>query len=89
MTYIIIAILAAGAAALHWWWSGRYAHLKKECAREKDSLEAVQRMHYQTAAQTEAEQQALFNSMAEGLLVLDREGRKRTSQQNTRIPNPS
>ncbi len=74
MTYIIIAILAAGAAVLHWWWSGRYAHLKKEWAREKDSLDAVQRMHYQTAAQTEAEQHALFNSMAEGLLVLDREG---------------
>jgi two-component system phosphate regulon sensor histidine kinase PhoR len=74
MPYIIIAILAVGIAALHWWWRGRYARLKQEWAREKESLEAVQRMHYQTAAQTEAEQQALFNSMAEGLLVLDREG---------------
>ena len=74
MPYIIIAILAAALAGVHWWWTGRYRRLKHEWAREKDSLEAVQRMHYQTAAQTEAEQQALFNSMAEGLLLLDREG---------------
>ena len=74
MPYIIIAILAAAMAGVHWWWSSRYRRLKQEWAREKDSLEAVQRMHYQTAAQTEAEQQALFNSMAEGLLLLDREG---------------
>lgn len=74
MPYIIIAILAVGIIALHLWWRARYGRLQVEWAREKESLEAVQRMHYQTAAQTEAEQQALFNSMAEGLLVLDREG---------------
>ena len=48
--------------------------LVEEQAQERRSLERAQQRHYQETAQAEAEQQALFNSMTEGVLVLDQGG---------------
>jgi two-component system phosphate regulon sensor histidine kinase PhoR len=74
MPYILTTIVVLAAVALHLWWRGRYRQLHAEWLREKQSLEAVQRQLYQEAAQTEAEQQALFNSMSEGVLLLSQDG---------------
>ena len=72
--YILTVVVLAGAVALHWWWRRRFMHLQAEMMRERQSLEAAQKQLYQESTQTEAEQQALFNSMSEGVLILDRSG---------------
>lgn len=75
LPYLLILFVLAAAVGLHLWWRRRYAQLLGEQEQERRSLEAAQRRHYDETAQTEAEQQALFNSMAEGVLVLDQSGR--------------
>ncbi len=74
MPYFLTAIVLAGAVALHCWWHRRYGYLHAEMMKERRSLEAAQKQLYQEAAQTEAEQEALFNSMSEGVLILDQTG---------------
>jgi|SRR5579884_1874836 len=73
--YLFSAIVVLSALLLHWWWCRRYARLLEEREHETKLLAAAQRRHYQETAQSEAEQQALFNSMSEGVLVLDQAGR--------------
>ena len=75
MAYILTAMALAGAAALHWRWRRRYQILHEQFLRDRDSLFAARKQYGQEAAQKQAEQQALFNSMAEGVLVLDQSGR--------------
>src|SRR5882724_6280808 len=74
LAYVLIVIMLAGAVALHWWWRHRYARLHEEWLGEKEVLESVRTRHYQEASQRAAEQQALFNSMTEGVLILDYAG---------------
>jgi two-component system, OmpR family, phosphate regulon sensor histidine kinase PhoR len=74
MPYILLAIVLAGAVALHFWWRGRYERVQAEQAREKESATASQRQHEQEITRKEAEQQALFNSMTEGVLILNQGG---------------
>ncbi len=73
--YTISAVLAAGAVALHFWWRRRYGQLYDRWEREMQLLAETRRQQDQEAAQKHAEQQALFNSMAEGVLILDQAGR--------------
>src|SRR5579859_6953552 len=75
MAYFLTAMVLVGAAALHWWWRRRYQVLHEQFLRERDSLFTARKQYGQEAAQKQAEQQALFNSMAEGVLVLDQSGR--------------
>jgi two-component system phosphate regulon sensor histidine kinase PhoR len=75
MAYVVMAILAGGAAAVHFWWRGRYGRLQRQLEHVRESLAEVQREQERVASQTQAEQEALFNSMAEGVLILDRAGR--------------
>ena len=74
MPYILTIVVLAAAVALHFWWRRRYAQLRTEWVQESRSLEEAQRRLREEAAQTEAEQQALFNSMAEGVLILNQSG---------------
>ena len=77
LSYVLIVLLLmalAGAAVLHWWWKGRYARLREDWLGEKTALETVRNRYYQEASQRDAEQQALFNSMSEGVLILDYAG---------------
>lgn len=74
LAYVLIVMVLAGAVALHWWWRRRYARLHEEWLGEKEVLDSVRTRHYQEASQRAAEQQALFNSMAEGVLILDYAG---------------
>jgi two-component system phosphate regulon sensor histidine kinase PhoR len=75
MAYLLSIILLAGLVALHWWWQRRYLRLREDWLQEKKSLEHAQKRHYEESTQNEAEQQALFNSMSEGVLILDQGGR--------------
>ncbi len=75
MWYLISAILMAGAVAIHLRWKRRSAHLYQELARQQQMLATQQKQHSQTVAENQAQQEALFNSMAEGVLVLGRSGR--------------
>jgi len=68
--WIVLFILALGAlAGQHFWW--RRTHLAQE-GRRAAELELSQRRQQQTSAEAKAQQQVLFNSMIEGLLLLDR-----------------
>jgi two-component system phosphate regulon sensor histidine kinase PhoR len=55
--------------ALHFWWRNRYEALEGRRAAE---IEQSQRRQQQTSVDARAQQQVLFNSMIEGLLLLDR-----------------
>jgi len=60
MTYAISAValvLLLGLVGLHFWWGRRYNRLRDQ--------------HYRSAAEHKAHEQALFNSMAEGVLILN------------------
>jgi two-component system phosphate regulon sensor histidine kinase PhoR len=75
IAYLIITLLSAAMVTLHFWWRGRYERLQAQWRLEKQSLETAQKTRAQEIVQIEAEQQALFNSMSEGVLILDRAGR--------------
>ena len=57
------------------WWQRRHERLREECRKTEQALEAARKQHYQEISRIEAEQQALFNSMSEGVLILDQTGR--------------
>ena len=65
----IILILIAGMVALHLWWRAKFNAQQGQRAAEMD---VFQRRQQQTAVDAKAQQQFLFNSMLEGLLLLDR-----------------
>jgi two-component system, OmpR family, phosphate regulon sensor histidine kinase PhoR len=74
MLYLLLAIVIAGAVTLHFWWRRRYQRALAELAREKHSQQVAQREHEEEITQRRAEQHALFNSMTEGVLILDHTG---------------
>jgi two-component system, OmpR family, phosphate regulon sensor histidine kinase PhoR len=72
---LTILVLGGAAAGLHFWWRRQHERLHGEWRRAHQALEAAQKQHYREISQIEAEQQALFNSMSEGVLILDQSGR--------------
>jgi two-component system phosphate regulon sensor histidine kinase PhoR len=73
---LLTIIVAAAALALHLWWRGRYIRSQR-LARERE--QAMSDATREAAAQSQAQQQILFDSMAEGLLLLDSDGRIQTA----------
>jgi len=69
-TLTILAV--AAAVAIHFLWRARFRH--QELAARSD-LENFQLKQQQTTVDAKAQQQVLFNSMLEGLLLLDRNRR--------------
>ncbi|MGO8838323.1 MAG: sensor histidine kinase [Limisphaerales bacterium] len=68
-----LTILAvATALAVHFRWRQKFLRRQREVQAE---LEDFQRRHQQTTVEAKAQQQVLFNSMLEGLLLLDRNRR--------------
>jgi two-component system phosphate regulon sensor histidine kinase PhoR len=59
----------AALVGLHFWWRARF---KAQAERRAAEIEASQRQQRQTSLDAKAQQQVLFNSMLEGLLLLDR-----------------
>ena len=72
----LILTVAAGAALLgfqHWWLRRR--HLAAMEAARRDFAEAATRQEREIEARSQVRQQTLFNSMIEGVLLLDSDGR--------------
>jgi len=69
--YLAIAALA-GLVVLHFWWRGRWRRLRQQHAREIARLQAEARA---ATARGETRLRTLFDSMTEGVLLLNREGR--------------
>jgi len=69
MWFALTLILSAALVGLHFWWRRQFAVLQGRRAAE---IEASQRRQQQTNVDAKAQQQVLFNSMIEGLLLLDR-----------------
>jgi len=69
----VLTVLALGAlVALHFWWRGRFLRARDAAGRE---IETLKRQQEQSAFQHQVRQEAIFNSMVEGLLLLDERGR--------------
>jgi len=66
----ILAIVAA--VAIHVWWRRKFFRQQRQVQAE---MEDFQRHQQQTTTDAKAQQQVLFNSMLEGLLLLDRNRR--------------
>ena len=75
MAYILTILVLGVAVALYLSWRRREELLREECRRAREALESAQKRHYGEISRIEAEQQALFNSMSEGVLILDQAGR--------------
>jgi two-component system, OmpR family, phosphate regulon sensor histidine kinase PhoR len=71
--WIVLVVAAAVLAILARWRSLRHQDQLDECRRA--SGEALARQRQEIGAQFQDRQQALFNSMIEGILLLDRSGR--------------
>jgi two-component system phosphate regulon sensor histidine kinase PhoR len=69
MWFAWLLILLASLTSLHFWWRRKFAALQGQRTAE---IEASQRRQQQTSVDAKAQQQILFNSMIEGLLLLDR-----------------
>ena len=69
MWFLWPLILLASLAGLHCWWRAKFNAQQRQRAAE---LEAFHRKQQQTSLDAKAQQQVLFNSMLEGLLLLDR-----------------
>lgn len=67
-----MALAAAALMALHWTWRRKFLRAQEAAARE---LERSNQAREQAAAQFQVQQEAIFNSMIEGLLFLDEQGR--------------
>ncbi len=69
----ILTFLALGALlALHLWWRRKFLHSRADAERE---IEALKRQQEQSIFHHQVRQEAIFNSMVEGLLLLDERGR--------------
>ena len=68
-----LTILAGVAlSALHFWWRHRFRRAEESAARD---LEAIKQQQQQSELEQQTQQDAIFNSMQEGLLLLDQSGR--------------
>ena len=69
MWFFLFILTLIALVALHFWWRRKFAALQGQRTAE---IETSQRRQQQTSVDAKAQQQILFNSMLEGLLLLDR-----------------
>src|ERR1035437_2803458 len=69
---VLIAVSLAALAGLHLWWRGRFARAQRAARSEVEALRDEQR---RAALRNHTQQEVLFDSMVEGLLLLDERGR--------------
>lgn len=78
---VLTFLFGIGAIALHFVWHSRFARLRAEEASARAELAEARELNDQAAARVRAHQQAFFDSMVEGVLLLDAAGRVRTTNQ--------
>lgn len=69
MWALLFLLTLIAALAVHFWWRAKFNAQQGQRSAE---MELFQRRQQQTAIDAKAQQQVLFNSMLEGLLLLDR-----------------
>ena len=69
---ILFILTLAAAIGIHFRWRHQFFRQQGQVQAE---MEELQRRHQQTTVDAKAQQQVLFNSMLEGLLLLDRNRR--------------
>jgi two-component system, OmpR family, phosphate regulon sensor histidine kinase PhoR len=69
---ILSAISLAALAGVHLWWRGRFARARHALENQVEALQDEQR---QADQQIQTQMEVLFNSIVEGLLLLDESGR--------------
>lgn len=67
----LTGFLLAAALGFHFWWRRNYQALRRQFDEQQKQLAALRESRDDGAAQVRAQQQAVFNSMVEGVLVLD------------------
>jgi two-component system phosphate regulon sensor histidine kinase PhoR len=67
--FFLFILALAALVGLHFWWRAKF---NAQAERRAAEIEAAQRKQQQTSLDAKAQQQVLFNSMLEGLLLLDR-----------------
>lgn len=75
MWYWALTIALAAAVSIHFGWRSRFRKAQQTLNEQKQQLASLEEEHNQITSRKQAEQQALFNSMAEGVLLLDRADR--------------
>jgi two-component system, OmpR family, phosphate regulon sensor histidine kinase PhoR len=68
---LLTALCLAALVAVHFWWRSRFLRAR-EAARNE--VEALKDEHRRAALQVQTQQEVLFDSMLEGLLLLDERG---------------
>ena len=69
MWLLLFILTLAALVGLHFWWRAKF---NAQSERRAAEIETSQRKQQQTSLDAKAQQQVLFNSMLEGLLLLDR-----------------
>jgi two-component system phosphate regulon sensor histidine kinase PhoR len=67
----LTGFLLAAALGFHFWWRRNYQAFRRQFDEQQKQLVALRESRDDAAAQVRAQQQAVFNSMVEGVLVLD------------------
>ena len=75
MWYLALTMALGVAVAIHLGWKRRFRKAERILREQRQQLSSLEEEHKQIASRKQAEQEALFNSMAEGVLLLDRSGR--------------
>jgi two-component system phosphate regulon sensor histidine kinase PhoR len=66
---VLLILTLVAAVAVHFWWRRKF---RRQQMQLQADIEDFQRRQQQTTIDAKAQQQVLFNSMLEGLLLLDR-----------------
>jgi PAS domain S-box len=72
MSPVLTVLTLAALVLLHFWWRRRFVEAQQVAQREIAELKEIQLISFN---QFQSQQNALFDSMAEGLLLLDETGR--------------
>ena len=75
MWYLALTIALTAAVSIHFGWRRRFQKAQRTLREQEQQLASLEEEHNQITSRKQAEQQALFNSMAEGVLLLDRADR--------------
>jgi two-component system phosphate regulon sensor histidine kinase PhoR len=79
MLWPFLTILALGASVvLHCWWRASFRRFQQQAGRDYQKLQSD---YEQSLLQSQSQQEALFNSMADGMLLLDPSGRIQLANQ--------